>query len=189
MKKIVEVKKIIKVVTLVSSIAVLSACGNLKPDNGFTLSSTVIKHGEQITANQYWNNFGCTGKNERPDLSWQGAPKNTKSFAVTLYDKDAPTGSGFWHWTVYNIPKNVTHISATSLPKGAVDANTDMGKSGFLGPCPPVGRAHNYAYTVHALDTDTLTPPKNATSALVRFFMNKHTIAKASFSVIAGPRK
>ncbi len=156
---------------------------------GFKLSSNAVKEGKNITANQYWNNFGCSGKNERPDLSWTGTPKNTKSFAVSFYDKDAPTDSGFWHWTAYNIPADTTNINPTSLPKGAVDANTDMGKPGYFGPCPPVGRTHNYVFTLHALDVEKLTPPKGATSALVRFFINQHTIAKATLSVVAGPRK
>ncbi|SFV87307.1 UPF0098 protein ybcL precursor [hydrothermal vent metagenome] len=155
----------------------------------FKLSSNTVKEGGDITADQYWNNFGCTGKNRRPDLSWTGVPKNTRSLAISFYDKDAPTGSGFWHWTAYNIPVNVGNINPNSLPQGAVEANTDMGKPGYFGPCPPVGRTHNYVFTLHALDTEKLTPPTGATSALVRFFINQHTIAKATLSVIAGPRK
>ncbi len=155
----------------------------------FTLFSKDIKTEKTITTNQYWNNFGCTGKNERPDLSWTGIPKDTKSLAITFYDKDAPTGSGFWHWTAYNIPADTKNINPNTLPQGAVDANTDMGKPGYFGPCPPVGRTHNYVFTLHALDTDKLTPPAGATSALVRFFINQHTIAKTTLSVIAGPRK
>ncbi|SFV68461.1 hypothetical protein MNB_SUP05-5-1021 [hydrothermal vent metagenome] len=156
---------------------------------GFKLSSNTVKDGKSITANQYWNNFGCSGKNERPDLFWSGVPKGAKSLAVSLYDKDAPTGSGFWHWTVYNIPVNIKNIHPNSLPKGAIDANTDMGKPGYLGPCPPVGRIHNYIFTLYALDVEKLTPPEGATSALVRFFINQHIIAKTTLSVIAGPRK
>lgn len=159
------------------------------PTKGFKLRSNAVKEGGNITADQYWNNFGCSGKNERPDLFWTGVPKNAKSLAITFYDKDAPTGSGLWHWTAYNIPVNVSSITPNSLPQGAVDASTDMGKPGFFGPCPPVGRTHNYVFTLHALKTEKLTPPVGATSALVRFFINQNTVAKATLSVVAGPRK
>lgn len=108
---------------------------------------------------------------------------------MTFYDKDAPTGSGFWHWTVYNISVNTSSINPDFLPQGAEDANTDIGKPGYFGPCPPVGRTHNYVFTLHALDVEKLTPPTGATSALVRFFINQHTIAKTTLSVVAGPRK
>ncbi|CAC9458186.1 YbhB/YbcL family Raf kinase inhibitor-like protein [bacterium endosymbiont of Bathymodiolus sp. 5 South] len=158
------------------------------PEN-FKLYSKNIQAGATITANQYWNNFGCSGKNQRPDLSWSGTPKDTKSLAITFYDKDAPTGSGFWHWTAYNIPKNTKNLNPNTLPQGAVDANTDMGKPGYFGPCPPVGRVHNYVFTLHALNTEKLNPPTDATSALVRFFINQHTIAKTTLSIVAGPRK
>ncbi len=120
---------------------------------------------------------------------WIGVSKNAKSLAMTFYDKDAPTGSGFWHWTVYNISVNTSSINPDFLPQGAEDANTDIGKPGYFGPCPPVGRTHNYVFTLHALDVEKLTPPTGATSALVRFFINQHTIAKTTLSVVAGPRK
>jgi Raf kinase inhibitor-like YbhB/YbcL family protein len=159
------------------------------PAKGFQLKSSVLKEGESIAANQYWNQFGCSGANDRPDLSWSGAPKNSKSFAVSFYDKDAPTGSGFWHWIVYDIPKGTTNISAKKLPTGALAANTDIGNKDYLGPCPPKGRKHTYVFTLHALDVENLNPPKNATSALIRFFINKHTIGKTTLSVTAGPRE
>lgn len=159
------------------------------PTKGFQLKSSVLKEGASITPNQYWHNFGCSGKNDRPDLSWVGAPKNTKSFAISLYDKDAPTGSGFWHWTAYDIPKNIANIAADRLPVGALEANTDVGKKGYLGPCPPKGRKHTYVFTLYALDTEKLNPPKGATSALTRFFINQHIIDKTTLSVTAGPRK
>jgi Raf kinase inhibitor-like YbhB/YbcL family protein len=151
-----------------------------KTSKNFKLTSSDIKEGEQINKNQYTNMFGCHGKNERVHLSWIGAPKNTKSFAITFYDKDAPTGSGFWHWNAYNIPANTKSINPNSLPKGSVDANTDIGKAGFFGPCPPKGRTHKYTYTLHALDVETISISKNATSAYVRFNINAHTIDKTN---------
>lgn len=155
----------------------------------FKLFSSDVEAGKQITENQYTNTFGCSGKNERPNLSWDGAPKNTKSFAVTFYDKDAPTGSGFWHWTVYNIPANTTNINPNTLPEGTVNANTDIGKPGFFGPCPPKGRTHNYVYTLHALDVEKINLAKEATSAYVRFNINAHTIDKTTLSIVAKSTK
>ncbi|MEH6741274.1 MAG: YbhB/YbcL family Raf kinase inhibitor-like protein, partial [Sulfitobacter sp.] len=84
-----------------------------------SLTSQDLTSGEQIEAEQYWDNFGCSGKNERPQIDWQGAPEATKSFAVTFYDQDAPTGSGFWHWVMFDIPADVTSISADTIPAGA----------------------------------------------------------------------
>lgn len=159
----------------------------------FSVTSNSIKSGSTIGADLYWNNFGCSGKNVMPDLSWKDAPAGTKSFAVTFYDKDAPTGSGFWHWVAYDIPVNVTSLSGGAdggaLPAGAVEGNTDLGKPGFFGPCPPVGRTHTYVYTVHALKVDKLPVDKAATPALVGFFIWQNSLGKATFSVKAGPRQ
>lgn len=159
----------------------------------FTLSSPDIKAGGKIANKHYWNSFGCTGANEMPALEWKGAPAGTKSFAVTFYDKDAPTGSGFWHWVAYNIPADVGRfdggVGGGKLPAGATEGNTDLGKPGFFGPCPPVGRKHHYVYTVHALKTDKLEVPAGASAALTGFFLWQNTIGKTSLSVVAGPRK
>ncbi len=152
------------------------------------LTSPSLEAGKPISADQYWDQFGCTGKNERPKLEWSGAPEGTKSFAVTYYDKDAPTGSGFWHWVVVNIPADTTALPSDSLPEGAVERNTDLGKPGFFGPCPPVGRKHEYVFTVYALDTDKLEAPEGATAPLTGFYLWQHTLAKATLTVSAGPR-
>jgi Raf kinase inhibitor-like YbhB/YbcL family protein len=159
----------------------------------FELSSKSVKPGGAIGAQHYWNNFGCSGSNVMPDLAWQGAPPDTKSFAISLYDKDAPTGSGFWHWMVYNIPSAATElrggVAGGTLPTGAVEANTDLGKPGFFGPCPPVGRQHNYVYTVHALKVPKLPVDPGASPALVGFILWQNTLAKATLGVVAGPRQ
>ena len=154
----------------------------------FRLHSPDISNGEPIKAEQYWNNFGCTGDNVRPALSWDGAPEGTKSYAVTVYDKDAPTGSGFWHWVIYNIPASITSIASDAIPQGAVEGNTDVGQPGYLGPCPPVGRKHTYTSTVHALDTDKLDAPEGATAPLTGFYIHQHSIGQATINVTAGPR-
>lgn len=161
---------------------------NSKLVENFTLTSPSMDEYTPISSDQYLNGFGCTGANERPILKWSGTPKGTKSFAVTFYDKDAPTGSGFWHWIVFDIPANTTELLSGSLPKHAVEGNTDFGEPGYFGPCPPVGRKHNYTFTVHALDTEKLDAPEGATGALTGFFIYQHTLAKATFTVVAGPR-
>lgn len=155
----------------------------------FALTSPDVAEGASIKPAQYWNNFGCTGENLRPALHWANAPDGTKSFAVTFYDRDAPTGSGLWHWVVYNIPASATGVDGKSLPAGAIEGNTDLGQPGFFGPCPPVGRKHTYVYTVHALKTAKLEVPAGATAPLTGFFIYQNTIATATLGVTAGPRK
>ncbi|MBI3898735.1 MAG: YbhB/YbcL family Raf kinase inhibitor-like protein [Gammaproteobacteria bacterium] len=158
----------------------------------FTVSSPTIAADGALPQKQYWNNFGCSGGNVSPALTWRGVPKDTKSFAITFYDHDAPTGSGFWHWVAYNIPATVTNLeegaaSMGKLPAGAVEGNTDLGKPGWFGPCPPPGRKHHYTYTVYALNTDKLDLP-GATAAFVGFNLWQHTLATATLTATAGPR-
>ena len=112
--------------------------------NALTLTSPDIKPNGKISDEQVANVFGCEGKNVSPALSWSGAPKGTKSFAVSIYDPDAPTGSGFWHWVVVNIPADATSLAkgagdpkAAALPVGALQTRTDFGVPGYGGPCPP----------------------------------------------------
>ena len=159
----------------------------------FELGSKTLKAGSPISPENYWNNFGCSGGNVMPDLAWKNAPTDTKSFAVTFYDRDAPTGSGFWHWVAYDIPASATSLpgglNGGTLPTGAVEGNTDLGKPGFFGPCPPVGRKHNYVFTVHALKVDKLPVDKAASPALIGFFLWQNTLAKTSLEVTAGPRQ
>jgi len=149
---------------------------------GFTLTSEDISG--QLSNEQVFNGFGCSGKNISPELSWKEAPKGTKSFALTAYDPDAPTGSGWWHWVVFNIPKDKTTLEkgfGNSEQKGIVQSVTSFGSTGFGGACPPVGdKAHRYIFTIHALDVEKLDLDKNANPALVGFILNSHTIAKSS---------
>lgn len=152
----------------------------------FTLTSKSV--GGQATNKQVFNGFGCSGDNVSPQLSWTNAPKDTKSFAVTIHDPDAPTGSGWWHWVVFDIPANVSElvegagdIAKNLAPKGCIQSFTDFGKPGFGGPCPPEGdKPHKYEITVFALKTDKLGLDQNATPALVGFMLNQNTLAKAS---------
>jgi Raf kinase inhibitor-like YbhB/YbcL family protein len=155
----------------------------------FTIKSSDV--GGQATNKQFFNGFGCHGENISPELSWSNAPAGTQSFAVTMYDKDAPTGSGFWHWLIFNIPANITELKSNAgnismglTPTGAVQSVTDFGHPGYGGPCPPPGPIHEYLITVYALKTK-LNLDKNATPALVGFNLNANTIAKASIVMYA----
>ncbi|WP_428232013.1 YbhB/YbcL family Raf kinase inhibitor-like protein [Flavobacterium sp.] len=154
----------------------------------FTLASKDL--GGEASKIQEFNGFGCSGENQSPQLSWKNAPEGTKSFAITMYDPDAPTGSGFWHWVVFDIPANVnelvTNAGAKSnlIPKGAVQSITDYGIKGFGGPCPPVGHGfHGYIITVYALKTDKLGTDENTNPAVVGFNLWNQTLAKASIVV------
>jgi Raf kinase inhibitor-like YbhB/YbcL family protein len=153
-----------------------------------------LKSGQPIPADYYGNAFGCTAKNMSPELEWKNIPAGTKSFAVTFYDKDAPTGSGFWHYVLFDIPANVHKINAGDLtvgkiPAGSLESITDAGKPGFFGPCPPMGLKDTYIYTVYALKVEKLGVPLTSTPAYVGFNLWGNTLAKASFTVTAGPRK
>ena len=150
----------------------------------FTLKSSDL--GGQFTDKHFGSSFGCSGQNISPELSWENAPKETKAFAITMYDPDAPTGSGFWHWMVYNIPASVTELksdagnfSQKNLPEGAVNGANDAGAPGYVGPCPPPGPAHMYIITVYALKAP-IQVEKNATSAIIGFMLSMNTIEKAT---------
>lgn len=155
---------------------------------GFTLKSNDISG--QLSNKQVFNGFGCKGENISPELSWENAPKGTKSFALTVYDPDAPTGSGWWHWVVFDIPKEMMSLDRGFGNKESneiIQAITDFGKSGFGGACPPIGdKAHRYIFTIHALDTQKLGLDKSASAALVGFYLNSHTIQKASIITYYG---
>jgi Raf kinase inhibitor-like YbhB/YbcL family protein len=160
----------------------------------FQLSSPAIKPESTLGIDQVFNGFGCTGKNISPELVWSNAPEGTKSFALTVYDPDAPTGSGWWHWVVYNLPVNSTKLVAGAgtadgkkLPSGSLQGRTDFGASGFGGACPPEGdKPHRYIFTLHALKTDKIDVPADATAALIGYMINANRIDKASFTAYYG---
>ena len=161
---------------------------------GFTLTSPGIKPGATLTDAQVFNGFGCSGKNISPELKWSGAPAGTKSFAVTVYDPDAPTGSGWWHWLVINLPAGSTGLAegagsadGKGMPAGALHGRTDFGAPGFGGACPPKGdKPHRYVFTVYALKVDKLDVPADATAALIGFMLNANKLGKASFTAKYG---
>ena len=156
----------------------------------FSLESNEVKPNVRIAEAQVYKGFGCNGGNVSPSLTWKNAPAGTRSFAVTVYDPDAPTGSGWWHWVVFDIPPDVTSLlsgagnpAAGKSPKGAVQSQTDFGAPGYGGPCPPKGdRPHRYVFTVHALKVDRLDLDAKAMPALVGFTLNANRLDKATFT-------
>ena len=150
----------------------------------FTLGSDTLK--EKLTKQEEYQGFGCSGENKSPELHWSGVPAGTKSFAVTVFDPDAPTGKGWWHWLVVNIPANVTQLpqnasAAHQLPEGAIETVTDFSKPGFGGPCPPQGdKAHRYIFTVYALDIEKLPVTPDTAPQKVDALIKKHALAHAS---------
>jgi len=152
--------------------------------DSLTLSSHDIAQDEFMTKAQEFNGFGCSGDDLSPHLKWSNAPKGTKSFAITAYDPDAPTGSGWWHWQVVNIPKNVTEIATGAGSKnadvagqGSMQIDNDYGSKAFGGACPPSGHGvHHYRFTIHALSVEKLDLPLNASGALAGYMINANTI-------------
>lgn len=146
----------------------------------------------RFPAAQFANSFGCQGGNQSPQVKWSGAPAGTRSFVLTMYDPDAPTGSGWWHWVAINIPPSVSELPAGAgsaggqLPAGALPINNDAGHPGYGGACPPLGQNHRYVITVHALKVDRLDLPPNATPALVGFMSWANGLGKASVTVMGG---
>lgn len=159
----------------------------------FSLSSTDIQN-HRLSEQHVFAGFGCHGGNRSPQLSWHNPPAGTKSFAVTVYDPAAPTGSGWWHWTVVNIPAQIQTLPSGAgdtkspvLPAGAVQGRNDYGYAGFGGACPPVGdKPHPYQFTVWALSTDKLPVDSNASGALVGYMLNSNVIAKANLTATYG---
>jgi Raf kinase inhibitor-like YbhB/YbcL family protein len=161
-----------------------------------TLTSPDISEGGTIANEQVLNGFGCKGDSVSPALNWSGAPSATKSFAISMFDPDAPTGSGFWHWVVFNIPPGTTslpkgagNVKKKLMPKGAIQSRTDLSTDGYGGPCPPAGDpAHHYQITVFAVDVAKLpfAQNDNASAALVGFDLHFHTLAKATLTGVYG---
>jgi Raf kinase inhibitor-like YbhB/YbcL family protein len=172
-------------------IAVISTSAAAAP---FRVTSSDMREGDSLATSQQFNGFGCRGGNVSPQLTWEHAPTGTRSFAVTAYDPDAPSGSGWWHWTVVNIPPTVSSLATgagdknnAKLPAGAVQGRNDFGYAGFGGACPPPGdKPHRYHFTVWALNTATLPIDAQASGALVGFMLRSHAIASAQLTAMSG---
>jgi Raf kinase inhibitor-like YbhB/YbcL family protein len=158
----------------------------------FRMSAPDLNSGRRIALSHVFNGMGCTGQNISPALDWTNPPAGTRSFAVTAYDPDAPTGSGWWHWVMYNIPANTTGLAAgagtgRNAPRGSAQGNTDFGSKGYGGPCPPVGDApHPYHFKVFALKVDKLDVPGNATAAMIGYNLNANKLATAEIISLYG---
>lgn len=157
----------------------------------FHLSSPEIRPGDYLPL--WARAAGAGGEDRSPTLSWSGAPEETRSYVLTVYDPDAPTGSGYWHWAVYGIPATVTALPADAgdpdsglLPEGAITLANESRADRFEGAGPPPGDGeHRYFFTVSALDVETLDLPRGCTPAVLGFVMREHVVARAQFFALA----
>ncbi|MGV0992440.1 MAG: YbhB/YbcL family Raf kinase inhibitor-like protein [Mycobacterium sp.] len=152
---------------------------------GFALTSADITDGRPLKNAQVSGIMGAGGEDVSPQLSWSGFPETTRSFAVTIFDPDAPTASGFWHWAVANLPATVTELPAgvgdgSVLPGDALTLRNDAGMPRFVGAAPPAGHGvHRYFVAVHALDVEKLDLTGDASPAYLGFNLFMHAIARA----------
>lgn len=177
-------RKIIKLPLLLSLLVSVSV-------SALELTSTDIEKGKHMTKAQEFKGFGCTGDNKSPQLAWSNPPKGTKAFALLAYDPDAPTGSGWWHWQIVNIPSHVNSLptgagemSNKLTPEGSMQIENDYGVRGFGGACPPENHGvHRYQFTIHAL-SKKLDLPKNASGALTGYMVNANSLASDTIEAL-----
>lgn len=161
-------------------------------EQSFTLNSDHVKNGAPLPAAQVYQGRGCDGGNQSPHLEWSGAPAGTESFAITVYDPDAPSGSGWWHWVAYDIPGSVHKLDSGAgrdgrLPAGAKHGRNDFGTKDFGGASPPPGdKPHRYIFTVHALKVATLDVPSDASCAMIGFMLKANGLATATLTAMYG---
>ncbi|MGC8530238.1 MAG: YbhB/YbcL family Raf kinase inhibitor-like protein [Leptospirillia bacterium] len=174
---------------VMASVAIISfglLPGAMAREATIKVTSPDFRNGGKIADRYVFSGFGCSGKNVSPEIRWGRLPKGTRSVALTVYDPDAPTGSGWWHWVVYNIPPGVHRLKegvgtkdGKGLPAGAIQAVTDFGAPGYGGPCPPKGDPpHHYIVTVYALKTSKLPVGAGALPAQIGYFIHFSTLAK-----------
>src|SRR5579859_8182608 len=179
---------------LVAVLIAPSATKTSAQASSFQLTSPGASPLGVFTTQQIANTFGCSGGNVSPEFDWSGAPSGTQSFGLNIFDMDAPTGSGFWHWVVFNIPASATSLPAGAgdptknvAPAGTIQAHNDGGMAGYVGPCPPQGdKPHRYLVTIFALKIDKIPLDATASAALVGFYLNGNAIAKTSLVMLYG---
>lgn len=152
------------------------------------LFSQDFNEGDKLPERHVFNGMGYEGENFSPHLAWDDVPPGTKSFVVTCYDPDAPTGSGWWHWGVANLPAETRELpqgaGAADLPSGTVQTRTDFGSSGYGGAAPPKGESHRYIFTVYAIDVDVLEVDESASGAYLGFNVHFHQLGSASLTAL-----
>ena len=180
--------------SLLLGAVLLAAAAMASEPTAFRLTSGSFAPGGTLADAQVFNSFGCSGGNVSPALAWSGVPEGTRSFALMVHDPDAPTGSGWWHWVVYDIPADVRSLPAGAgaidgrqLPAGAVHGRTDFGFAGYGGACPPQGDApHRYNFRLFALNVERLEVPADATAALIGFMVNAASLGVAEVQATYG---
>ncbi|EPG5456344.1 kinase inhibitor [Escherichia coli] len=154
------------------------------------LISNDLRDGDKLPHRHVFNGMGYDGDNISPHLAWDDVPARTKSFVVTCYDPDAPTGSGWWHWVVVNLPADTRVLpqgfgsGLVAMPDGVLQTRTDFGKTGYDGAAPPKGETHRYIFTVHALDIERIDVDEGASGAMVGFNVHFHSLASASITAM-----
>ncbi|WP_434341508.1 YbhB/YbcL family Raf kinase inhibitor-like protein [Motilimonas cestriensis] len=154
------------------------------------LQSNDLADGGTISAKHVFDQWGCEGQNISPHLSWSDIPEGTKSFVLTVYDPDAPTISGFWHWVAFNIPANVTELKqgagamdGQTMPVGSVQSKTDFNQVGYGGPCPPQGHGpHRYQFSIHAMKVEKIDFGPEINPALIGYQIYLNGIESATIT-------
>ncbi len=174
--------------TLRALLPALLTVSTMASAHGLTLHGPVAVSGDRLPQAQANDAYGCTGANRSPALRWVRVPSGTRSLAVTVFDVDAPTGSGWWHWVVYDIPADAAELASgagtaigTDLPRDAKQARNDFGQRAYGGACPPKGsKPHRYVITLYALDVASLGAPEDASPAMIGYLIHQHRIAQSS---------
>ena len=177
---------------IVTAAAVLSLAVSLSAKAAkLVVTSPTLTDGGVVPNESVFNGYGYNGDNRSPALVWSGAPAATKSFAVTVYDPDAPKRGGWWHWLVFDIPAGVDRLpenagSGEGLPPGTVQGLTDFETPGYGGPCPPPGKPHHYVFTVYALSVPKLAVSASDPPAKVAEAIKRAALAHAAITATFG---